>query len=337
MGSSAKAPKTPDYSALAKQQAQSDKDIAMYLTQANRPNQSDPYGQTTWTQEETPEYLKALGVAQQYERSMAANPQWDSAQAQAQLKQYQDAANNLKGQGKWTQTTTYTPEQQALLNQQQQLQGMQNSKIMEMLGSFQTPTLQSRDLPAQRQLKEADYNNINELLYGQLTRDFGDRFAREEAANKANLANMGFQMGSEGYQNALSDFNKQKNDAYLDAQTQAALSSYDQMNKERALNQSEYGMLSSDDLNRWSALTSNDLNNYNSQMSVLSQLLGGGQGPTGVQFPGFAQATQYQSPDLLGAAQASYNGNLNQTNASNASRGQLLGTLGTLGAAGITA
>lgn len=42
-------PKTPDYSALAVQQGQINKDTAQYLTEANRVNQYDPYGNSiTW-------------------------------------------------------------------------------------------------------------------------------------------------------------------------------------------------------------------------------------------------------------------------------------------------
>lgn len=356
MGSS-KAPKTPDYTGAAREQAAADKDIAQYLTQANRPNQVDPYGQTTWSQTEDPSKLAAYNqrVSSLEAQHQAAKASRNSAEEKRTYdeiqKLYRERPENTNI---WTQTTTFTPEQQALLNQQQQLQGQQNTRLSELLGSFQTPTLGAqRELGPQRtiqdrQLKEADRNNIQDLLYGQITKQYGDRFAKEEASQRAQLANQGFQMGSEGFQNTLNDFTREKNSAYQDAAVQAALSSYDQMNQERALNQSEYNTLtnadlnkfsalSSDDLNRFGALSGDDLNRYNTQMGYLSQLLGGVQGPTGPQFQPYAQATQYQGADLVGALSGQYQGKLNASNAQNAGRGQTIGAIGGLASAAAVA
>src|SRR6478752_4009705 len=140
MGSS-KAPKTPDYTGAAIEQGRQDQQIAQYLTNANRPNQIDPYGQVTWNQEESPEYLNAKAELANYQQSVANHPEWAPdliAQDMAKIQAKVDAA---KGNGKWTQTTTYTPEQQKMLEQQQQLQGMQNSRIQELLASVQTPSV----------------------------------------------------------------------------------------------------------------------------------------------------------------------------------------------------
>jgi len=50
-GKKSKAPAAPDYSAIAQQTGQENKEIAQMLTNANRPNQSDVYGNTIgWTQ-----------------------------------------------------------------------------------------------------------------------------------------------------------------------------------------------------------------------------------------------------------------------------------------------
>lgn len=375
MGSS-KAPKTPDYTGAAREQAKSDKEIAQYLTQANRVTQIDPYGQTTWTQSANPD---TAALQAQLNDLFAQGAQdvtrkgYNQAAATAAAKRQKELEAQIAQSGgatRWTQTTTLSPEQQKLLEQQQSLQGMQNSRIQELIQSMQSPTLGAqRDLPQRelaaqrtiqdRTLKEADQNNIQSLLYGQITKQYGDRFARDEAAQRASLANQGFQMGSEGFQSTLNDFTRQKNSAYEDAAVQAALASYDQMNQERALNQSEYstltgadlskfGALSADDLNRFSAqttddlnrfnaLSGDDLNRYNTQMGYLSQLLGGVQGPTTPQYQPYAQATQYQGADLVGALSGQYQGNLNRSNAQNAGRGQTIDAIGGLGGLGITA
>lgn len=302
MGSS-KAPKTPDYTGAAQAQGLSDMQTAQYLTQANRVNQIDPYGQTIWTQEDDPSLVHAQSRLD-WVNDHINNPdkygfnqdQVDYAKS-VELPQAQSGLTSASGKGKWTQTTTLTPAQQALLEQQQGIQGQQNTRTSQLLNDFQTPTL-----------KDANPNNIQSLMYDQLTKDYGDRFAKDEASQKAQLANQGFQAGSEGYNDTLNDFTKNKNSAYGDAATQAALASYNQYNTERGQN----------------------LNDYNSQMGYLSQLLGGVQGPTMPQYQPYAQATPYQSPDMMGAMQGQYQGDLNQTNAQNASRSQTLGTVGTI-------
>jgi hypothetical protein len=373
MGSS-KAPKTPDYTGAAQVQAQSDKDIAQYLTKANRVNQIDPYGTTTWTQtpSTSPEATQAQFLLDKYKQQIQQNPGWDQKQVQAQLAKYQSDVDAAGGgqSGQWTQTTSLTAPQQHLLEQQQLLQSVQNSRIGDLLKDFKTPEmaaqrqlqtreLAQRDLPAQRQLKQASMGNIGSIMYDQMTRKFGDRFADEEASQRAQLANQGFQQGSEGYTDTIKDFTNRKNEAYQDAASQAALATYGQYNTERGLNQGEYNTLAGDDLarygaqtnndlNRFSALSSNDLNQfnalsgddtnrYNSQMGFLSQLLGGVQAPTTPQYQPYAQATQYQGADLMGAMQGQYQGDLNKTNAKNANNSNLLQTGGVLAGAAAVA
>jgi hypothetical protein len=339
MGAKSSAPKTPDYSSLAIQQAGLDKQNAIDLTKMNRINQVDPYGQTTFETTYTPEQQENIRRAQvQYDQYLN-DPRYQSGSgAMAQREKFrQDLENAKNQQGTTTQRTTLSPAQQRLLEQQQALQSTQNDRISQLLASFETPTLAAGDMGPQRTLKEADQNNIQSLLYGQITKQYDDRFARQNEARKAELANQGFLAGSEGFNQSNNDFATERNSAYQDAATQAALSSYDQLNKERALNQSEYNTLSTDDINRFQAITSNNLNKYNSQMGFLSQLLGGVQGPTTPNYPAFAQATPYQSADVMGAAQAGYQGNLNSSNAKNAAAGQNMATVGTLASAAVVA
>lgn len=420
--SSSKAPKTPDYTQAALAQAQSDKEIAQYLTQANRVNQVDPYGQTTWTQAADPEAEAAKKELDYWQNFVSGGTITDGRTRNAndvawatshQLKDAQTKYDKLKGNGQWTQTTTLTPEQQQLLNQQQFISKMQNDRIAGLIRDTKDPTAPTlgaqrtlqqynlapeRDLPdrqlsvaqmaPERQLKEANRNDIQDLLYKQITKQYGDRFMKEEATQRAQLANQGFQSGSEGFSNQLTDFNRERNSAYEDAAVQAALASYDQTNKDRALNQSEFNLLSSNDLNRFgsqttanlgnfgaqtsydmdrftaqsandlnrfgalnsnelnrfSALSSDDLNRYNSQAGqynadkgFLAQLLGGVAGPTTPQYQPYAQATPYQSPDLLGAMQGQYQGNLNKANAKNAASNSNMQAGATIAAAAAVA
>jgi hypothetical protein len=301
MGASAKTPPTPDYTGVAKIQGQNDQQIAQYLTQANRPNQTDPYGQTTWTQTYSPEQQIAIHNAQSQYDQYLNDPRYQQGdEAMAQRAQFKSDLDNAKAGGQWNQSTTFTPQQQQLLDQQQALKNQQNARVGQLIQSYQTPTLQ-----------QASQSDIANQMYRMLTQNYDQQFTKDEASQRAQLANQGFQQGSEGYNNALRDFFNAKNQAYGNAGYQSQLAGYNQMNTENSQN----------------------LNNYNTQMGYLSQLLGGVQGPTlnQPQYPGFAPATQYQSPDLLGALSGQYKANLNGTNAQNAASGQNMQTIGQIG------
>lgn len=318
MGSSS-APKTPDYAAQAVVQGQNDKNIAQYLTQANRPTQIDPYSTTTWTQNANPTDKAAADAAKtqlDYLTNLKTKNNW-SGQIDQAIAAQQAIVDKGYADAPWTQTTTLNPQQQALLDQQIGIQGTQNSRIADLLKNFQTPTLAST--PG---LQKAQPNDIANLLYQQSTHNLDKRFATDEAATRASLASQGFQQGSEGYNNSINDFNTNKNDTYQQAQTAASLGGYQQANTENAQNLQDY-------LGQSSA----NLNNYNSQMGYLSSLLGGVQGPAQSSYPSFAPASGFQSPDLTGAQQATYQGNLNQTNAQNAQKSSTLGTIGTVATA----
>lgn len=98
MGGKSKAPATPDYMALQLQQQEADREAFDYQTAANRPNQSNPMGTSTWTKDEngnwtqkeewSPEQMKA------YQNQMGNADLASQLQAMNQ----QQALNN----GAWT-------------------------------------------------------------------------------------------------------------------------------------------------------------------------------------------------------------------------------------------
>ena len=95
-----KAPKAPDYSKLAAQQSKDQKEIAEYLTAANRPNQIDAFGnQIKWTKDPktgqwTQSQIWNQDVRDQYKGQMeAANSANDL---------YKGKLNELKSQGKFS-------------------------------------------------------------------------------------------------------------------------------------------------------------------------------------------------------------------------------------------
>lgn len=158
-------PKTPNYEALAQQDAQSNLDLARYATQANRVNQYTPWGSITYTNDRQ---FNQAG----YDAAMAAyNQQIANGGGQTraplglttamggggfgqQLGEFVDPgdAYGRNGMGgvytaptmpniddyyslgdNWTQTMQLSPEMQALFNQQNQIQqglfGAQNAAL----------------------------------------------------------------------------------------------------------------------------------------------------------------------------------------------------------------
>ena len=72
----------------------------------------------------------------------------------------------------------------------------------------------NQDLATERQ-------RIEDATYGRLTRDFDDRFSREEERLRSRLLNSGHDIGSPRYQQAMDEFRQSKNDAFQDARAQA--------------------------------------------------------------------------------------------------------------------
>ena len=62
---------------------------------------------------------------------------------------------------------------------------------------------------------------LEQAVYGRLTRDFGDRFGREEEQLQQTLAQRGIPVGSQAYTNAMHDFRTSRDTAYENAQANA--------------------------------------------------------------------------------------------------------------------
>jgi len=256
-GKGGKAPKTPDYMAIAKQEGQNNMQLANYLTNANRANQYGPTGSSTWNYDNSNVQNAYNQQLQSLQNQLATAGKKQRGGLQTQIsdmqKQGVDAwgqANNLNGT--WNQTTSLSPEQQAIFDQQQknQLQQQQTggqllSQASQTLGTAFNPNLdpyqqaqgygQSNvDLPSNTlsqfgNLSE-DINGYNDAaakaLYDKQTQFMGQQFSQDEAAERQRLASMGLQEGSEAYTRALDQFQRNKNSAYQTAGLDAVLNGY---------------------------------------------------------------------------------------------------------------
>lgn len=70
---------------------------------------------------------------------------------------------------------------------------------------------------------QSGYNDpaLEQAIYGRLTRDYADRFGREEEQLSQTLANRGIPVGSQAYTNAMGDFRKNRDSQYETAQNNA--------------------------------------------------------------------------------------------------------------------
>lgn len=193
--------------------------------------------------------------------------------------------------GNWTQTQTLSPDQQAILNQQNQLSlglsGAQNSMLGQLNQAYSTPFTGGSDA-ARQQTIDSQYNAMASRLDPQ--------WAQKQSALETQLANQGLAPGGEAYTNAMRDFNYGRNDAYQQAQNQAL-----------QLGNNEF----QNSFNR-------NLASYQQPMNMFNALRSGSQLQTPTYTNQNTSANLGQPANLTGAAQNQYSANLNTTNANNA-------------------
>lgn len=297
MGKS-KAPKTPDYTGAAREEARGNLDLAKWSTNTNRPNQTTPYGSQTW----------------------ALRPGADPNNPQP---------------GDWQLSTTLSGGQQELLDQDTALKKMLGGLATGVgassslgtafdasgLGSapdYSKLNTYTTDLAGARQ-------NASDAVYNELTKRYDDRFTRDEDALRTRLVNQGLQEGSEAWNSAYKDFQNTKSDAYGSAANQAQIAGREEMssnleNLVRALTSQQTGYSQGlSDLIRERSAPIDEINSLRQAT-----------GPTMPSFSGFNTTSTPQGADLTGALANTYQSQLAKTNAENAQQQQLFSTLGGL-------
>lgn len=258
------APAAPDYTGAAQATAEGNLQAAQTAAAANRVNQVTPYGNLT----------------------------------------YSESGRDSQGNPTWTATTSLSPEQQQILDYQNQtslgLGSIQNQGldyVKNMLSEpFDTSKLPAEMINAGQTAQDAIMSRLNPT------------FDKRQAALETQLANQGIARGTEAFTNAQTDLNNARNDAY----TQAALQGMGVGQQARQQALQEQSFLRNEPINTLNAVRSG------------SQV----QGPSFVSVP--QQATT-QGADLMGAAQAGYQGQLAASNAQNASNSNMMGGLFNLG------
>jgi hypothetical protein len=215
-------PPPPDYTAAAEKTAQSNKDMAVDQTWANRANQTNPWGSVTWdaakmvdpatgkditqwTQDTKldPRLQHALDsqIALQSGRSDLANSLFPRAQAE-----FGDAMD-WSGLTSWGQgpqggnvQTTTNPY------------GFGGGRIQSGLNFGGAPGVSSGADTRSR---------AEDAIYKQSASRLDPRFQQGQTDLETKLANQGITRGSDAYSRAMKDFDTAKNDAYSQAQMNA--------------------------------------------------------------------------------------------------------------------
>lgn len=272
-GKGGSAPPPPDYRAAAIETAAGNLDAARTAVAANRVNQITPYGSLTY--------------------KINPEEQWD-----------------IYGNPTWTATQTLSPDQQQLLDYQNQasiglgkLAGQGLGYVEEMLKTpFDVSKLPSTGFNPSQTYQEAYMQRLAPQL----------QQGREQLQQQ--LANKGIDIGSEAYNRAMMQQAQRENDLLAAATTQGF--GVGQQARQTALQEQAY--LRNEPLNTLSAVRT-------------------GAQVTGPQFVNSAQQATTSGPDLLGAAQMGYNAQMGAYNAQQAGQNNMTSGLMGLGSAAIMA
>lgn len=259
------APAAPDPYATAGAQTQGNQQSAAYNAAINRMNTYTPYG------------------SQQYS--------------------YQGADPNT-GAPIYSQDIKFSPEQQALYNQQtgnEQKQGQISGNLLDNVSStYSQPFSYDTNQGVQK---------AQDAIYARNTQYLDPQFTREQSQLETQLVNQGIPRDSEAWNNAMQSFNANKNQAYESARNDSI---------------SQSTGMSATQLQEALAARNQPLNEYNSLMSGSQAQLPQFNAPGGV---------SAQPADIAGAINNSYQGALAGYNAKQSSTNSLVGAGSTLLAA----
>jgi len=268
MGKSASAPPPPDYAGAAKETAAGNLDAARANIAANRVNQETPYGSLNYSMSGEDKY---------------GNPMWSAKQ-------------------------TLAPEQQQLLDIQNQLSigtGQLGQKglgyVEKMIDQpFDTSKLVSTGFDPSQSYQDAYMQRLQPQI------------AQGREALDVKLANQGIPVGSEAYNRAMMAQSQRENDLLLGATTQGF--GVGQQARQQGFNELAY--------------------QRNEPINTLNAVRSGAQ----VQSPTFvnpAMQANTAGADILGATQMGYNAQMGAANAQNAANNAMTQGLFSLGGAAL--
>lgn len=358
VGKSADPPASPDYASIIPLQKQANLDVFNQMLNSSRANQITPYGSSSWTH--TP------GTATAGTPGTPGTPDsWSSDADGFHMTPGTPGSLGTPGTGgtsdQWTNNISLSPEQQQLYQQGvgSQLQmggllsgmagqvGQATGKPLDfsaLMGSldpshFQDATF-ANGLPGSRQFSQEGAD----AAYGQATRYLAPQQEAQQRQLESRLGEQGFVPGTPAYQQAMGEFQRNKDLSYADARDRATTQGFN------VGNQWFQNDLSGRNLQREQTSDANSVadrlysQNVNSRQRSLAEMLTKRQTPLN-EMSALRSGTQVQNPnvsptfstpnlqgtDLLGAANQNYQNQMGAYNAQVGSDNSLMGMLGSLG------
>lgn len=208
----------------------------------------------------------------------------------------------------WQATVTLSPDQQKLLDAQNQ-SALQMSGMFGMLGN---QAHQNLNTPFDTSMLPAQQVNPGQTAQDAIMSRIQPMLDKRQEALRTQLANQGITSGSEAYTGSMDEFNRQANDAYI----QAALQGINVGENARKNALTEAAFLRNEPLNELNALRTGNQ----------------------VTAPNFINTPQQQytpGADLLGAANLTGQFNTDLANMNNAYNSSMMNGLFSLGSAGL--
>lgn len=223
-----KSSSSPDVVGAAEKEGEMSRETARDKTYADRPDQYNPFGSSTWEQELA--YDPATTPMPYNAANAPVRPNFGSGAIGKMVGKAWDRNNAMGGGGdpmegrvtKWTQRQTLNPETQELFDAQMSrnqnlaatAEGM-GSRISDEFGApldwDQFGDVEGFDPQANRQSAE-------DAAYGRATQRLDPRFESQRATLETQMANRGLRPGDQAYDSAMRTFNTGRNDAYEMAQ-----------------------------------------------------------------------------------------------------------------------
>ena len=324
----AKAPKAPDPNVIIPLQTKANQDTFQYQLDQQRVNSSNPYGSSTWNK--TPGAFNQAGYDAALAEYNAKNPRTRGAAPSRAM---------FEGAPTWAYSETLSPEQQQIFDATTASE-IGQSKLLEqgtnrVADAFRDPYSGSAD-----QLGVADYlkglaadstsdqfnRDVGDAVYSQQTRYLDPQNAREKQALEARLAEQGFVPGTPGYAQAMETFGDTTNRAYGAARDASILQGYGQGNTSLGQRTSIGNLLG----NANAQMIAQQLALRNQPLNELNALRSGVQAQA-PQTQAEFQTPGLQAPDITGAYDNQYKGQLDAYNSTVANNNAITGAIGQLG------
>jgi len=272
---------------LLGQQDQYNQNRAVQQNYMNNPDQSNPYGSKTTTQDPT-------------------TGKWSvNTQFSAPIQQQFDQQNQFN--------TKSLGQASSLLDR-----GGLNYN-----GAPAMPTFNTSGVSAIPDASESNLNKTRDAVYAQNTQYLDPQFQQGQSDMDVKLANQGIMPGSEAYNREVNNFALNKQKAYGDARNSSIAAGGAEQSRQFGLGLQSHQQGMNDALTNFNTGlqsrqqgVSESNNQYSAPVNALATLRGGSQ----IQSPTFGSTTGTSIPgvDFTTAAQSQYNASLGDANANNA-------------------